>query len=138
MTPLLAEAFAALVAHPGKTPAYDAVERVLKAYGEASLAERLVADTDPAVPDALVGDLFDYLSWQTSDNGSALSQAGNEWLRDAADERRCAVVLFRQEVYPFIDRIEMEAVLPRVAEAFPRLSDRCAELIAMRRRGSGA
>ena len=96
------------------------------------MAERLYAELPEPCPWEVVAELFGILIWSTSDNGSALTKTTERWLHAPEDLRKIRVAL-HLDVYPFLDRNDMERVLKRVAEIHPGVSERCSELIATRR-----
>lgn len=131
----LAEMLATIAAERDRKPGrrFVVVKRLLAEFGEADLAERLYAAIPSDCPWEVVADLFSLLEWSTSDNGSALQRAAEGWLRTGDDLRRIRVAL-HLDVYPFLDRAEMEEVLQGVAVRYPAVAERCSELIESRRR----
>jgi hypothetical protein len=134
MQPVLVEALAAISAERPRSfdRSFRLVDRLLREYGEAGLADRLASEIPPEVPWELVVDLLDILAWSTSDNGAAISRTAEAWLRAGDDPRRVRIAL-DLEVYPFLDRAEMEGVLRGIVARYPDLSHRCEELIESRR-----
>lgn len=108
------------------------VDRLLRDYGEHDLAERLYAEIPLNYAWEVVADLLGILSWTTSDNGSAITRTAERWLIAAEDLRKVRIAL-HLDVYPFLDREQMERVLEQVAAIHPDVSERCADLIASRR-----
>ena len=109
------------------------LEELLREYGEVDLADRLASEIPPELPWELVVDLLDILVLTTSDNGAALQRAAEGWLKAGDDLRRIRMAL-HLEVYPFLDRSEMEEVLSGLAARYPEFAVRCRELIESRRR----
>ncbi len=133
--PILAETLAAIAAERGAhfDRSFILVDRLLAEFGEGDLAERLYAAIPIECPWEVIADLFGILEWSTSDNGTSLSRATEDWLRAAEDPRRMRVAL-NLDSYPFLDRSEMERILSRVAAIYPDVAARCDELIEARRR----
>ena len=130
MTCAMSDAIAA--ERPDFRRSFRLVDDVLSEFGEASLAERLYDAIPTDRPWEDVADLFGILVWSTSDNGSALTRVTDGWLKEGSDLRRCQIAL-HLDTYPFRERVEMEAVLRRVAERMPELAPKCDELIQSRR-----
>lgn len=105
---------------------------LVQEFGENDFADRLYRDIPRSVPYEVVCDLFDLLAWRTNDNGSSVSRAIENWLREGLDRRMLRIVL-RLEVYPFIDAQEMEEVLLRLTGTTPSFAYRCADLIKSRK-----
>jgi hypothetical protein len=112
---------------------FDAVSALVQEFGEQGLAERLFSEIPRTVPFEIVAELFDFLAWQTNDNGAAIHRTIEGWLREGRDNRKLLIAL-NSEAYLFIDDEEMERILSHLAETNPRVSDRCKELIQSRRR----
>ena len=111
---------------------FQFVDQIVREYGETALVERLYAEIVPDVPWEVVADLFGILIWSTNDNGAALMRQAEEWLRRADDLRAIRIAL-HLDVYPFLDRAEMERVLDLVAARHPAMAECCREMIASRR-----
>lgn len=109
----------------------EAVGALLCEFGEKDLADFLFASIPSTVPFQVVASLFDFLAWQTSDNGGAMTRTAEQWLREGDDERKLLIALHLQ-VYPFIDGAEMEQVLTHLAAIRPSVAERCLALIAAR------
>jgi hypothetical protein len=116
---------------------FDAAAAIVSTFGEQDLADRLFSEIPRTVPFEVVAELFDFLAWQTSDNGAAIGRAIEAWLREGTDNRKLLIAL-NLEVYPFIDAREMERVLSHLAETIPRVSARCQYLLESRKREGGA
>jgi hypothetical protein len=131
---LVTETLDAIATERGKFDrSFDLVNDVIRRFGEAGLTERLYNAIPRERPWQDVADLFGILIWSTSDNGSALMEATEHWLRHAADARQVRIAL-HLDVYPFMDRGTMEQVLGDVAAKFPEVAERCRELVESRRR----
>lgn len=112
---------------------FQLVNKLVAAYGEDGLANRVAADLPSDTTWRQLADLLGIMIWSTSDNGSAIFRSTDAWLLEGSDERLVLAAL-HLDTYPFRERKEMEQVLTSIAEAFPRAADRCRELIASRRR----
>ena len=106
---------------------------IVKQFGEQDLANFLFSEIPRKIPFELVAELFDFLAWQTSDNGAAIHRTIEKWLQDGADNRRLLIAL-NLETYPFTDPMEMEQVLSSLAEKNHRVAARCKYLIHSRRK----
>ena len=102
-------------------------------FGEDNLADRLYREIPRSVPYEVVCDLFNLLAWRTNDNGSSVTRAIEDWLRNGTDGRKLRIAL-NLDVYPFIDEDEMESVLSALAQTSPVVAFRCQELIKSRKR----
>ena len=111
---------------------FDATAAIVKEFGEQDLANFLFSEIPRKIPFELVAELFDFLAWQTTDNGAAMQRTAEKWLQDGTDNRRLLIAL-NLEAYPFIDQIEMEQVLSSLAEKNHRVAARCKHLIRSRR-----
>ncbi|WP_421526326.1 hypothetical protein [Pseudomonas yamanorum] len=123
---------AAESSEPEYTEAFSAVHAVVIEFGEENLADRLFADIPDSISFMQVARLFDFLAWQTDDNGSAMTRTAERWLVECTDLRKIQIAL-NLEVYPFPDELEMYRVLSDVAESFPQMADRCQQLISSRK-----
>jgi len=134
MTSTLSEAVAAILAERPERfdESFRLADRLLAEYGEDDLAERLYADIPPDCPWEVVADLLTILVGITSDNGSTIQRTAERWLSDGEDLRRVRVAL-GMDVYPFLNRNEMESVLTRVAARHPEVAGQIAQLLASRR-----
>ncbi|MBM7846500.1 hypothetical protein [Herpetosiphon giganteus] len=94
------------------------VGQLIDDMGEAQLAERLDAVIPQTWPWKVVAELYEILSWWTSDEGAALLRTTEEWLREGTNLRRIQIALFLS-TYPFRDSDEMFAVLSGIAQRFP-------------------
>lgn len=112
--------------------AFDAVADIVTEFGETGLAERLIQEIPSSTGFQRLARLFDFLAWQTEDNGAAIVRTADRWLVEGSDIRKLMVAL-NLEVYPFPDAHEMYRVLAHLAAIHPQLSDRCEDLIASRR-----
>ena len=114
---------------------FDAVSALVKEFGEQGLAERLFSEIPRTVPFELVAELFEFLTWQTEDNGGAIHQTFENWLRDGTDSRKILIAL-NSGVYPFRDDQEMEQVLSQLVQTNARVAGRCQEVIQARKKQS--
>ncbi len=110
----------------------EVLEKLVEQFGEEDLANKLFEEIPRTVPYEVVCDLFDLLAWRTNDNGSSVTRTVESWLRDATDNRQLFIAL-HLNVYPFLDRQEMEDVLSKLAGRNHVFHHRCTELIAQRR-----
>lgn len=117
---------------PEYTEAFSAVHAVVIEFGQENLADRLFADIPDSIAFMQVARLFDFLAWQTDDNGSAMTRTAERWLVEGTDLRKIQIAL-NLEVYPFPDEHEMYRVLSDVAVTFPQMADRCQQLISSRK-----
>lgn len=123
---------AAESSEPEYTEAFSAVRAVVVKFGEENLADRLFADIPDSIAFMQVARLFDFLAWQTDDNGSAMTRTVERWLIEGTNLRKIQIAL-NLDVYPFPDEHEMYRVLSDVAVSFPQLVDRCQQLISSRK-----
>lgn len=110
----------------------EILKKLVEQFGEEDLANKLFEEIPRTVPYEVVCDLFDLLAWRTNDNGSSVIRTVESWLRDATDNRQLFIAL-HLDVYPFLDRQEMEDVLSKLAGQNHVFHHRCNELIAQRR-----
>ncbi|MEM8530417.1 MAG: hypothetical protein AAGF95_06220 [Chloroflexota bacterium] len=130
MTELLQHTLAIIdTERPYFADSFELVDQLLATYGENDLANRLYVDISEAVSWEIVVDLFNILLWSTSDNGHALTQLTDEWLRNGTDLRRIMIAL-HMDSFPFRNKAEMEQVLSELAIRHPTVHGRCYELIA--------
>lgn len=122
---------AAESSEPNYTEAFSAVHALVVEFGEQHLADRLFADIPDSISFMEVARLFDFLAWQTDDNGSAMTRTAERWLLEGSDLRKIQIAL-NLEVYPFPDGQEMYRVLSDVAVSHPQVADRCQQLINAR------
>ncbi|MBW8126824.1 MULTISPECIES: hypothetical protein [Pseudomonas] len=122
---------AAESSEPEYTEAFSAAHAVVVEFGEQNLADRLFADIPDSISFMEVARLFDFLAWQTDDNGSAMTRTAERWLVEGSDLRKIQIAL-NLEVYPFPDGQEMYRVLSDVALSHPQVVDRCQQLINSR------
>ncbi len=135
MHPSLAKALAIIEierAAAEYTDAFDAVREVVLAFGQLNLANRLFSEIPRTVPAERVAQLFDFLAWQTDDNGAAMMREIEHWLREGQDTRKLVIAMGLQ-VLPFPDAHEMYHVLSTLALTTPQVAQRCQELIALRK-----
>ena len=123
---------AAESSEPEYTEAFSAVRAVVVEFGEENLADRLFADIPDSIAFMQVARLFDFLAWQTDDNGSAMTRTVERWLIEGTNLRKIQIAL-NLDVYPFPDEHEMYRVLSYVAVSFPQMADRCQQLISTRK-----
>lgn len=117
---------------PEYTEAFSAAHAVVVEFGEENLADRLFADIPDSISFRQVARLFDFLAWQTDDNGSAMTRTVERWLVEGTDLRKIQIAL-NLEVYPFADEREMYRVLSEVAVSHPPVASRCQLLISSRK-----
>ncbi|UZE04470.1 hypothetical protein [Pseudomonas corrugata] len=113
------------------TEAFSAVHAVVIEFGEQNLADRLFADIPDSISFMQVARLFDFLAWQTDDNGSAMTRTVERWLVEGTNLRKIQIAL-NLDVYPFLDDHEMYRVLSDVAISHPQVADNCQRLISSR------
>ncbi|RMQ86815.1 hypothetical protein ALP97_02386 [Pseudomonas salomonii] len=123
---------AAESSEPEYTEAFNAAHAVVVEFGEENLADRLLADIPDSISFRQVARLFDFLAWQTDDNGSAMTRIVERWLVEGTDLRKIQIAL-NLEVYPFADEHEMYRVLSDVAVSLPQVAGRCQLLISARK-----
>ena len=117
---------------PEYTEAFSAARAVVLEFGEENLADRLFADIPDSISFMQVARLFDFLAWQTEDNGSAMTRAIERWLVEGTNLRKVQIAL-NLDVYPFLDEHEMDRVLSDVAVSLPEMADRCQQIISSRK-----
>lgn len=117
---------------PEYTEAFSAARAVVLEFGEENLADRLSADIPDSISFMQVARLFDFLAWQTEDNGSAMTRAIERWLVEGTNLRKVQIAL-NLDVYPFLDEREMDRVLSDVAVSLPEMADRCQQIISSRK-----
>ena len=117
---------------PEYTEAFSAARAVVLEFGEENLADRLFADIPDSISYMQVARLFDFLAWQTEDNGSAMTRAIERWLVEGTNLRKVQIAL-NLDVYPFLDEREMDRVLFDVAVSLPEMDDRCQQIISSRK-----
>lgn len=117
---------------PEYTEAFSAAHAVVVEFGEDNLADRLFADIPDSLSFRQVARLFDFLAWQTDDNGSAMTRTAERWLVEGTGLRKIQIAL-NLEVYPFADEHEMYRVLSDVAISHPQAASRCRWLISSRK-----
>ena len=123
---------AAESSEPEYTEAFSAARAVVLEFGEENLADRLFADIPDSISFMQVARLFDFLAWQTEDNGSAMTRAIERWLVEGTNLRKVQIAL-NLDVYPFLDEREMDRVLSDVAVSLPEMADRCQRIISSRK-----
>ncbi|NWA25528.1 hypothetical protein HX866_11535 [Pseudomonas gingeri] len=111
--------------------AFDAARAVVIEFGESDLADRLFIHIPESVPFLLVAKLFDFLAWQTEDNGAVMTRTVERWLVEGRNTRKVQIAL-NLEVFPFLDEHQMYRVLSQVAVTIPKVAERCKELITSR------
>lgn len=117
---------------PEYTEAFSAARAVVLEFGEENLADQLFADIPDSISFMQVARLFDFLAWQTEDNGSAMTRAIERWLVEGTSLRKVQIAL-NLDVYPFLDEREMDRVLFDVAVSLPEMDDRCQQIISSRK-----
>ncbi|QBR32289.1 MULTISPECIES: hypothetical protein [Pseudomonas] len=117
---------------PEYTEAFSAARAVVLEFGEENLADRLFADIPDSISFMQVARLFDFLAWQTEDNGSAMTRAIERWLVEGTNLRKVQIAL-NLDVYPFLDEREMDRVLSDVAVSLPEMADRCQQISSSRK-----
>ncbi|GAB7530160.1 hypothetical protein PS3A_25710 [Pseudomonas sp. 3A(2025)] len=136
MHPIVEHALALLESESAQAQydyAFDAVADIVTEFGEADLAERLIQEIPSSTGFQQIARLFDFLAWQTEDNGASIVRTAEQWLVEGSDIRKLMVAL-SLEVYPFPDAHEMSRVLSYLAIIHPQLSDRCEDLMASRKK----
>ncbi|HHS7809721.1 hypothetical protein [Pseudomonas putida] len=123
---------AAESSEPEYTEAFSAARAVVLEFGEENLADRLFADIPDSISFMQVARLFDFLAWQTEDNGSAMTRAIERWLVEGTNLRKVQIAL-NLDVYPFLDERKMDRVLSDVAVSLPEMADRCQQIISSRK-----
>lgn len=112
---------------------FDLVSKLLSAYGEDNLTERLYAEIPHEYSWKVVADLFGILIWSMSVKGaSALLETTENWLVEGNDLRKIQIGL-HLDIYPFRNKTKMIEVLSIISDSFPILMSRCNELITERR-----
>ena len=76
-------------------------------------------------------DILERLCWACTDPDGHLQAVREQWLL-GDDRRRIEIALSFQEIFPFRDHRDMEAVLQRIGQRWPDLRGRCDELVASR------
>lgn len=109
------------------------VDELLKEYGENNLANRLYSEIEESISWVVVADLFGILIWSTSDNGHELIKETEQWLIKSYSPRKILIAL-NLDVYPFLERAEMETVLNNIISKYPSLAEECNKIIARRRK----
>ncbi|EUB84920.1 hypothetical protein [Pseudomonas sp. GM30] len=123
---------AAESSEPEYTEAFSAARAVVLEFGEENLADRLFADIPDSISFMQVARLFDFLAWQTEDNGSAMTRSIERWLVEGTNLRKVQIAL-NLEIYPFPDEREMYRVLSDVAASLPEMADKCQQIISSRK-----
>lgn len=123
---------AAESSEPEYIEAFSASRAVVLEFGEENLADRLFADIPDSISFMQVARLFDFLAWQTEDNGSAMTRAIERWLVEGTNLRKVQIAL-NLDVYPFLDEREMDRVLSDVAVSLPEMADRCRQITSSRK-----
>jgi hypothetical protein len=116
---------------PEYTEAFGAAQAVVIQFGEQNLADRLFVDIPDSISFLQVARLFNFLAWQTDDNGSAMTRTVERWLLEGTNLRKIQIAL-NLDVYPFTDEREMYRVLSNTAVAHPQVADKCQQLISSR------
>lgn len=101
------------------------------------LMDLLLTHTARELPAKALAEVFDRLIWCLDDEGSAILRVREAWLR-SDDRRRVEVALAMDETYPFVDALEMDEVLSRVAVRWPDLSTLCRAIQAGRQRAESS
>jgi hypothetical protein len=123
---------AAESSEPEYTEAFSAARAVVLEFGEENLADRLFTDIPDSISFMQVARLFDFLAWQTEDNGSAMTRAIERWLVEGTNLRKVQIAL-NLDVYPFLVEHEMYRVLSDVAASLPEMADKCQQIISSRK-----
>ncbi|NHX01551.1 hypothetical protein [Pseudomonas koreensis] len=123
---------AAESSEPEYIEAFSASRAVVLEFGEENLVDRLFADIPDSISFMQVARLFDFLAWQTEDNGSAMTRAIERWLVEGTNLRKVQIAL-NLDVYPFLDEREMDRVLSDVAVSLPEMADRCRQITSSRK-----
>lgn len=110
---------------------FDLADEVIRQFGEQDLANRVYAAIPLDVPWEDVAYLFAIFIWSTSDNGHALTETTQQWLREG-DEVRKMLIALNLDVYPFLEEREMVDVLTKIQDKSPELRIHCLNLIRWR------
>lgn len=94
--------------------------------------EHVLRHLHPALTPEQHADVLQRLYWASEDPGGFLLAVRESWLR-GDDRYRVEVALAFDEIFPFRERLEMEAVLERIGEQWPELARRCEALAASRK-----
>ena len=117
---------------PSRTT-FSLVDQLIEEQGEDGIADWVVDSSPLTTPWESVAEILAIMVWSTSDNGTRIVRDAERWLASGTDERR-AFVAMNLDVYPFRDPQEMEAVLHKIAAAFPDQEDLCASMVASRKK----
>lgn len=100
-----------------------------------ALMEAIVCHRGVALPALAFAEIFERLHWAIDDPDGHMLRVREEWLR-FGDRERVEISLAYQEIFPFVDRAEMETVFRSVVERWPEFAPRCQELVDARQKGS--
>lgn len=105
---------------------------MIRALDEAErLLEHVLQHLHQALAPAQHADVLERLCWASDDPSGFLVAVREKWLR--GDERyRVEVALAFDEMFPFRERSEMEAVFRQISRRWPDLAGRCEALMASR------
>jgi hypothetical protein len=95
----------------------------------ADVMEWLVRSAAPGLPPAALAEVFDRLIWCLADNGGALQEVRDAWLR-GDDASKVAIALAMDETFPFHGGDRMQAELARIAARWPEHAARCQAIVA--------
>ncbi len=90
----------------------------------------LVRNRIPVLPAASLAEVFDRLIWCLADNGRGILEARKDWL-ECDDPAKVEIALNMSETFPCDTREEMVELFDKIADKWPRLTDRCDEIIRM-------
>jgi hypothetical protein len=82
------------------------------------------------LPPASLAEVFDRLIWCLADNGEGLLNVRKDWL-ECNDPAKIEVALNMSETFPYDTREEMIRKFREIKDSYPRLTDRCNEIIRM-------
>ena len=104
---------------------FELAQELVSEYGEADLAERLFADLPDGCPWEVSAVLFDMLTYMTSENGAAIRQTLEGWLRAGDDLQKVQIAVNLEGIAFSDDPNETSQVLTRISELHPEVRERC-------------
>jgi len=90
----------------------------------------LVRNSVPGLPPNSLAEVFDRLIWCLTDNGEGMLRVRKDWL-ECDDPAKIEVALNMSETFPCDTREEMVELFDKITDKWPRLTDRCDEIIRM-------
>jgi hypothetical protein len=90
----------------------------------------MLRNSVPGLPPASLAEVFDRLIWCLADNGEGLLNVRKDWL-ECGDPAKIEVALNMSETFPYDTREEMIKKFDKITEQYPRLSNRCKEIVMM-------